>query len=466
MPNGPRPWPSALIAIAIALGAPPLAQAELDEDTAARLLALEQELAIVKRKLEVAEEVADQNAERTPIVGAGPDGFFLRSADGRSFQLRLRGYTQADTRWFESGDAAGNDSFALRRVRPIVEGTLLEHADFRIMPDFAGGAPTLFDAYLDLKYLPEAQLRIGKFKSPVGLERLQSATANRFVERGLPTFLIPTRDLGVQVWSELGEGMFSYAIGGFNGARDSGNADLGDIDSNDGKDVAARFFAQPFLETSFEPLRQLGFGLGFSWGSQNNQAAPSFRLAYDNGSFFAYRGATTGVGALPAVTADGAHLRLAPQGTWYWGPFGLLWEWTLSRQRLERGAGNGVTAANQAWQVAASYLLTGENASFKGVVPRESFSLDEGGGWGAFEVAARYGQLRIDDDVFPFYADPAVAVRGIDQWTVGGSWYLNRWLRVMANYEVNTFDGGAPPVGADADRHDERVFLTRLQVDF
>ena len=466
MQAGPRPWPTALIAIALALGAPPLARAEMDEDTAARLLALEQELAIVKRKLEVAEEVADKNAKKTPIVGAGPDGFFLRSADGKSFQLRLRGYTQADTHWFETGDAAGNDTFALRRVRPIFEGTLLENIDFRIMPDFAGGSPTLFDAYINLKYLPEAQVQIGKFKAPIGLERLQSATANTFVERGLPTFLVPTRDLGVQVWSELGEGMFSYAIGAFNGARDSGNADVGDIDTNDAKDIAARFFAQPFLETTFEPLRQLGFGMGFSWGNENNQAAPSFRLAYDNGNFFAYRGATTGPPAFPAVTADGNHLRLAPQGTWYWGPFGLLWEWTLSRQRVERGAGNRETVANKAWQVAASYVLTGENASFKGVIPRENFSLQEGGGWGAFEVAARYGQLDIDDDVFPFYADPAVSVSRIDQWTVGGSWYLNRWLRLMLNYEINTFDGGAPPVGTDADRHNERVFLTRLQVSF
>ena len=79
-------------------------------------------------------------------------------------------------------------------------------------------------------------------------------------------------------------------------------------------------------------------------------------------------------------------------------------------------------------------MLTGENASFKGVVPRSDFSLDEGG-WGAFEVAARYGQLSIDDDVFPFYADPAVAASGLDQWTVGVNWYLNRLLKFVVNYE-------------------------------
>ena len=133
----------------------------------------------------------------------------------------------------------------------------------------------------------------------------------------------------------LREGLFSYAIGAFNGARDSGNADVNDIDSNDSKDVVARIFAQPFLETNWEPLRGLGVGMAVSYGNED-QAAPSFRLAYDNANFFNYLGAT---GGLPAVTADGEHLRLAPQGTYYWGPFGMLWEYTRSSQRIERGAG-------------------------------------------------------------------------------------------------------------------------------
>ena len=40
-------------------------------------------------------------------------------------------------------------------------------------------------------------LTAGKFKVPVGLERLESATDIRFIERGFPTSLVPNRDLGV-----------------------------------------------------------------------------------------------------------------------------------------------------------------------------------------------------------------------------------------------------------------------------
>jgi phosphate-selective porin OprO/OprP len=450
---------AAVAALAALAPRPATGAAPLDPETESRIQALEQELATLKRQFDVKEEADAAKASQTPIVGAGKDGFFLRSPDGKSFQFRLRGYTQADTRWGVSGDNNVGDSFALRRIRPIFEGTLLENIEFRLMPDFAGGSPTLFDGYINLNYLPEAQLQVGKFKSPLGLERLQSATANTFVERGLPTFLVPTRDLGIQIWSDWRGGLVSYALGAFNGARDSGNADVSDLDPNDSKDVVARVFAQPFLETNWDFLRGLGVGFAVSYGNQD-QAAPSFRLAYDSNNFFSYLGAA---GGLPAVTADGDRLRIAPQGTWYWGPFGLLWEYTRSRQRVERGTANRITAANEAWQVAISYVLTGENASFKGVIPRSNFSLT-GEGWGAFELAARYGQLSIDHDVFPFYADPAMSVRGVDQWTIGANWHLNRWLKFVLNYEDNTFDGGAP-AGA-GDRNAERVFLTRLQVNY
>src|SRR5262245_3898348 len=155
--------------------APATAAADPASETLERIEALEQELAILKRKLEVAEEIADKNAKKTPTVGAGPDGCFLCSSD-KFFQIKFRGYVQADTRWFVQGDSAGNDTFAMRRVRPIFEGTLADSVDFRIMPDFAGGSPTLFDAFINVRYLAGAQLQIGKYKPPLGLERLQSAT--------------------------------------------------------------------------------------------------------------------------------------------------------------------------------------------------------------------------------------------------------------------------------------------------
>src|SRR5262245_24750276 len=152
--------------------------------------ALQQQVALLRRKLEVQEETAASKPPM-PLVGAGADGFYLRSPD-RAYELKLRGYTQFDGRFFEAQQGNSSiDTWLFRRVRPILEGTLGGVVDFRIMPDFANSQLVLQDAYANLKYWKLANLQAGKFKAPFGLERLQSATALTFAERALPTNLVP-----------------------------------------------------------------------------------------------------------------------------------------------------------------------------------------------------------------------------------------------------------------------------------
>ena len=76
---------------------------------------------------------------------------------------------------------------------------------------------------------------------------------------------------------------------------------------------------------------------------------------------------------------------------------------------------------------------------------------------------ARYGELDIDDDAFPVFADPAVAARNAKAWGVGVNWYLNSNFKLVANYTQTNFEGGAP---AGADREDEKAFFTRAQFSF
>jgi phosphate-selective porin OprO/OprP len=155
---------------------------------------------------------AASKAKKAPVFTAGREGFSLKSADG-SYQLRIRGYLQGDGRFFaDDQERANTDSFLLRRVRPILEGTVAKHFDFRIMTDFGGGTATVQDAYIDARFWPEAKLRVGKYKPPVGLERLQSGSELLFVERGLPTNLVPNRDVGAQIHGDLFEGAFRYAL--------------------------------------------------------------------------------------------------------------------------------------------------------------------------------------------------------------------------------------------------------------
>ena len=445
---------TALVFVGLGLGPGGAARAA-DEELVERLQALEQEVKVLKRQLEVKQEADDSKAKTTPVVGAGPDGFYLRSPD-KAYDIKLRGYVQADGRFFEEGQqSTSSDTFVMRRVRPIVEGTLGEYVGFKIMPDFGEGQARLFDAYATLNYWNFARVWGGKFKPPVGLERLQSATALMFVERAFPTQLAPSRDIGFEFNGDPWDGLLTYQVGAFNGVRDNGN-DL-DTDTNDGKTVDARVFAHPFKDAPWEFLRGLGVGAAGSWGDEF-PVLPVYRTA-GNQTFFQYLGAQ---GRLPAVVASQDHWRIYPQGYYYFGPFGMMWEWAKSEYGLRRGLQTG-EANVQAWQVAASWVLTGENASFKGVVPRSSLnpSLTS---FGAFEVAARYTGWEIDDDVFPTFANPFASASKAQAFTVGVNWYPNRWLKLQLDYERTWFDGGAP--GSNNNRLPEGVILTRLQIAY
>jgi len=450
-----RAFAAGLVAWLLVTPAPAWAAEESDAELNERVQLLEQELGLLKRKLEVNDEQAAAKAGGTVQAGAGVDGFYLRTPD-QKFQIKFRAYTQFDSRWFTEEENSGIDTFYFRRIRPLVEGTVFENIDFRIMPDFSGGSFTLFDAYVNLRYWKEAQLQIGKFKPPVGLERLQSATSLMFIERGMPTLLVPSRDLGIQLHGDVASSLFTYQVGVFNGVRDGGNVENADVDTDDGKDIAARVFLHPFVDSRIGWLEGLGVGVSTSWG-QENQSTPSFRTPGGQ-TFFSYRGAS---GATPATRLNGSRFRLSPQAYWYWGPAGLLAEYVESNQHLRRGS-QRTEAQNHAWQVAASYVLTGESASYKGVIPLEPFQPGKGG-WGAWELAARYQTVSFDSDVFPVFANPDTAASEADGFTVGVNWTLSRWTKFVLNYDHTWFHGGST---GEHDRDPEGVVMTRFQLSY
>src|SRR5712672_951508 len=184
------------------------------------------------------------------VTAAGKDGFTIRTADGASF-LRIRGYIQADAQFYvRDGETPLTDTFVLRRVRPVFEGTVSRYFDYKFMPDFGAGATVVQDAYMDWRIGKPFRLMVGKYKSPVGLERLQSAQDLLFVSRGLPTNLVPNRDLGLTFHGDPFDGILGYAAGIYNGVPDGGSAD---IDTNNGKEGAARIFVLPFKHAAIGP---------------------------------------------------------------------------------------------------------------------------------------------------------------------------------------------------------------------
>lgn len=438
-----------------------------NEELLQKIDELSQKVLVLERKLEVQDEAAKTAVASTPVVKASPKGFSLASADNKN-QIKLRGVVHVDGRFFESEDPEGlKDTWQATRVRPIVEGTVGGIYDFRFTPDFGQGRTVIQDAYITARFRPEAQVTVGKFKSPVGLERLQSANDIRMVARGYPTQLAPNRDLGVQLGGGFGGDRLTYQLAFLNGSNDGGSSEtFADVDTNDDKEWAARLFAHPFGDSESFALRGLGLGIAGTYTSQTGTTAqpllPVFRTPAQS-TFFRYRTGTT------PTLADGERTRLAPQFYYYVGRFGLLGEYTSVSQDVSRTTTAGRredSLDTTAWQLQASWFLTGEEESFRGYKPNSVFSLDDKT-WGGFELVGRYQELDADDDAFvggaASFADPAVSARKATTYGLGLNWYLNENVKWVLNYDHTDFDGGAP---GGADRTDEDVFLTRFALTF
>src|SRR5581483_601771 len=282
-------------------------------------------------------------------VKAGPAGFSFASTDNSNV-IRFRGNLAVDGRWFmDRGTPESADTFLFRKVRPIIEGTIDNDYDFRFTPEFAGGKTIILEAFTTARLLPWLAVQAGKFKGPVGLERLQPDQYNRFMELGLPSALVPNRDLGVEIGGDILGGTFGYAIGEFDGVIDGSSTDSNpnpDADSSNGKkDTEARLFTQPFVNSGIPALRGLGFGIAGSHEKEQGNATstllPSYKTAGGQNTFFSYRTGTS------ATFASGTRSRWMPQAYYFVGPFGALAEYVKTEQQVSRQVATNTTRSGR-----------------------------------------------------------------------------------------------------------------------
>ena len=445
-----------------------------------RLEADEQRLRQLERKLHEPRRRQDEDTQGTSRDSAvarwGPKGLATASADGSNV-LRFGALIQTDGRYFADGATPSTaNTWLLRRARPILQGTIDDIYDFKLMPDFGGGKAIVQDAFVSARFRPWLALTLGKFKPPVGLERLQSAADNRFIERALPTDLVPNRDIGVQLGGDLAGGRISYSVGVFNGVADgtsSDNSPTPDFSSDGKGDVAARIFLRPFLLSGDPTLSGLGFGIAGTYVRATGSPANTLLAPYKTSgqqTFFSYRGNTAATQTQPALNngtyASGGRLRLAPQIYYHLGAVGLLGEYTRVRQGVARVVGTATRSAlltSSAWQAQLSWLVTGEQESFGGITPKAPFRVGEPG-WGALELVVRAQGLSLDSQAFAggsnSFANPAGSAQRAQAAGAGINWYLDRNLKWALDFELTRFRAGVP----GGDRPDEKALFTRFQL--
>src|SRR6266496_5432164 len=137
---------------------------------------------------------------------------------GPELKLTLGGFIQVN---FEDGDVSAfegrfgqtavRDRFRIRRARINLTGDFAEQFDFKLEGDFENSDGlnanrTAFEAtdiFINWHQFPWAQIKMGQWKAPFGLEQLTPDTSLYIIERSLPTGAItPERQIGVQLWGK------------------------------------------------------------------------------------------------------------------------------------------------------------------------------------------------------------------------------------------------------------------------
>jgi phosphate-selective porin OprO/OprP len=144
-------------------------------------------------------------------------------------------FEDGDVSAFEGrfGQTALKDRFRLRRARINLTGDFAEQFDFKLEGDFENSDGlnanrTAFEAtdiFINWHQFPWAQIKMGQWKAPFGLDQTTPDTTLYTIERTLPTGAItPERQVGIQLWGKPlatiwpdQKDLLTYYAGIFNG---------------------------------------------------------------------------------------------------------------------------------------------------------------------------------------------------------------------------------------------------------
>jgi phosphate-selective porin OprO and OprP len=355
--------------------------------------------------------------------------------DGTDLGLSLK--YQYDVNRFSSDGGRLEDAQTNRRKEVGLYLKKKGVYDAVVVYDFQ--AKTWLDTYLRVQSKALFGSDVGAFrfgfsKTPVGFEGNTSTGATTFLESALSTQAIyASRRIGVDWALERPH----YLI-------DAGYYSGGDLNGDsDGRMVAARAAWVPInhagevLHLGVSASRETPDG---TTDGRGIRTLPNARLRARPEAGLAARLIDSG-NLAPTDHID----RRGLEGLWIHGPWSVQGEYLDASVKLANGRPDYDA---RGYYVFASWVVTGESRSYASgnvgdVKPKNSY--------GALELAVRCSELDLNDGT-------VLGGRERD-WTVGANWYLNRYLKLQANY-----------VHAQSDRRglgvDPNVIEIRAQIQF
>ncbi len=397
------------------------------------------------------ELLAKDTLEESDVVSIGfanGSGLQVTSADG-DFEVEIGGRLHLDQIDHSYDPRIGTDPISgtqVRRGRIEIDGVFDRNWGYAAEFDYAKNSVALKDIKLGYEADSGASLYVGHQKQPYSLSLEMSSNDIPFVERSADNYLVATftdRAIGAR-YENSGENWF-FAGGVFGDSLKEGT-ETGD----EGWGTSGRFVYSPVIEDE----QVLHFGVRGSY-RELDIATPSLKIKDKTTDFSALNIVNTGTLAdAEAVTLFG------PEFAAVWGSLYVFAEHTTTE--VTRTAAPDLTFSG--WHAAAAWSLTGESRAgrysmssgeFKGLRPSKHFDWANGG-IGAWEIAARYATVDLND---------ADVVGGEeDALSIALNWYPNRNVRFMADWSRILDTDGSNTVRLYAPDMD--IFTLRTQWNF
>lgn len=384
-----------------------------------------------------------------------PEGKQIAETEDGEFRFLFDGRLFLDAAFYDDDRNDLSSGTEVRRARIAFKGLI--HTDWRFELDF-----DVMDEELDVEDMwlgyggfDRTLLKVGQFKEPFGLEKQTSSKYTTFMERSLPTVLVPKRSIGA--------GIHRYAdrwtvAGGIFGQGVEDDSDREDREGSDGYAVTAR--------ATFSPVH--GDGRILHLGLAGTYRTPdATERSYD---YFRFR-------TEPETHVDRARfldtgrirdvddkVSLGLEAAGVWGPFSLQGEYMQTK--LSRTEGLNSTSLD-GFYLFASWFITGESRNYlpaQGEFGRSA----PGGKRGSLELALRYSSVDLNDEDSLMEAGEEDLVLGgeADQWTLGLNWRLNPYIRIMGNLSRVDHDEFADEDGDLVGDDDFSIFQLRFQLNF
>lgn len=407
----------------------------------------EEEALPLMRSRAIDERVAEKKAKSNPTLEVGKKGLVIKNPDG-DFSIKLGGRMHADyTNHSGDADLPNNNrpinGTQIRRGRLALSGTVYNDFDYLIETDFANdgvAVKDLFLVYHGFNFATPLEFTVGHQKHAMSMEIQESSNDIMFTERSLVSALtVPFFDRAIGANLKTFGDNWNVQSGIYGDAMGS-SADS--TDNNEGKGFAIRGTWAPIMDNN--KVLHVGANYGYrktSDNGQSNSSASRFRYRTTNMSDLEIVDTNRNVNNNPTTSnlndIDDVQTGILELSGKY-GPLSFQSEFAKSDVSRKNNADVDFTA----WYAQVGYTLTGESRTYKGsdgefkrLSPKNEFSLKKGT-WGAWEVAARYDEIDLEDGI--------VTGGEAKRVSLSLNWYLNEDVRILAGYtKAFDLDGGA-----------------------